>query len=72
MTYTLGTYVVVRYGSKGEQLALYTGFTPRYYKVRKWLKNGRRWTASATISSSQILRNATDADVRRFNPEYPT
>lgn len=64
-------YVVVRHGAKGEQLAVIAGGTRTFkYRVRKWRANGRVWTRPVTLSSNaQILRSATEQDIRRFKPD---
>lgn len=61
------TFVVVRYGSKGEQLAFHMGHTPaRMAKVRKFRKNSRSWTNIVPISPVLVLRPATDKDMKKF------
>jgi len=61
---TPGTFVIVRYGRDGEQLARYESLRGGSFAVKKWLSNGRRWTG--TIVVGQILRVATDKDLRKY------
>lgn len=65
-------YVVVRYGRKSEQLALHCGVAASgRVLVKKWRKNGRRWTDVLHIKPAEVLRQATPEDVQRFHPEAP-
>lgn len=60
-------YYIVRYGRKGEQLALYMGHTTRgAIRMRKYLANSRRWTGVVTVAGAMVLREATPDDLRRF------
>lgn len=69
-TLPANTLVVVRYGTKGEQIAQLLAVPTRsdIRLVRKWLKNSRRWTNAVRIAAPLVLRQATAADVKRFNP----
>lgn len=60
-----GSWIVVRFGGSGSQLARVLYDSGPRVAVMKWRRNSRSWTGRVCVESRGILRAATEKEIAK-------